>query len=276
MNKHLMCVGAISSWLPSASRFFHGLVVGVYQHGCYVRETQGSRLWYIGCQRASPVTVNALLLEASVWRVWHEWLQPSQVVSYSGTQLRLYGPKGMLLIQFSQLTIVPTRVRSALSNEHLEHFVEWCPFESLLAVCGLNPAAKQQLEHDVFLTPHHVESCLLSLIGRGSGLTPAGDDVLFGYCFLKSMQTASFDWVAPIAQKVKRASTTVSYQFFSALAQGYASQALLALNEGLNSPQQWERLRYYFEQYGHTSGNDVLLGISCYVNGVKQNEGNKN
>ena len=112
------------------------------------------------------------------------------------------------------------------------------------------------------------------LIGRGLGLTPAGDDFLLGYWLVN--QTPG-PWAtafqAALLEKISSPSytTTVSRNYLQWALAGHFSGSLLALTNWLagGDGQLTERVHSVID-YGNTSGRDTLAGM---VAGLMQQTG---
>lgn len=105
------------------------------------------------------------------------------------------------------------------------------------------------------------------LYGRGRGLTPSGDDILVG--FLSVLQAVDAP-ILPQWQKVvgevmtTRTTTDVSAAYLKATLAGYTSARVKALLTGIHAQEmtQVPALIDAIQHFGHTSGTDLLLGIT--------------
>lgn len=96
---------------------------------------------------------------------------------------------------------------------------------------------------------------VLGLVGRGPGLTPAGDDVLMGVLFALSVWQPAGEWMDLIRDTAAPRTTTLSAAFIRAAAAGEAVRA-------------WHRLVAHepgavagILSIGHTSGADAWAGF---------------
>lgn len=99
--------------------------------------------------------------------------------------------------------------------------------------------------------------------GRGKGLTPAGDDILFGYTLAQAMFGQRFGWIKSYTHNDWHKTTDISRAYAKALANGYAGREWLAL-AGLaqrGRRGEIEDTVAYIQAFGHTSGNDALFGF---------------
>lgn len=116
------------------------------------------------------------------------------------------------------------------------------------------------------------------LVGLGPGLTPSGDDVLAGLLVtLRHLGAAAgadravwlADWLAATVTYGVRARTTpISATLLHCAARGEASPEVIAVLRGLAGRQELEPAQRQLRRLGHTSGSDLLQGISIGLNAV--------
>lgn len=107
------------------------------------------------------------------------------------------------------------------------------------------------------------------LLGRGKGLTPAGDDILAGYGLGLRVrgESGTFPWV--LARAMERTATTdVSVAYLRAMLAGCANENYLDLVEAARrgSRGRYAMIAASIRSVGHTSGNDSLFGFSQALN----------
>lgn len=107
-------------------------------------------------------------------------------------------------------------------------------------------------------------NALQYFIGRGRGLTPAGDDILLGYGAALTAFGRETAFVEALKSALKRRTTTeVSIACYQALLRGYANAAFIQLIHQLEESDRETsadcvaRVR----RIGHTSGSDTLFGF---------------
>ncbi len=106
------------------------------------------------------------------------------------------------------------------------------------------------------------------LIGGGVGLTPTGDDFLQGLICME--QTfAHLPHIQSIVQKrlKERSTTDVSLSYYEALFAGYSNEPLVLLFQAVRAQddKQFEQAISYIQNYGETSGYDLLMGMYTYL-----------
>lgn len=116
---------------------------------------------------------------------------------------------------------------------------------------------------------HDVPAVLASidqLLGRGSGLTPSGDDCVLGLLLMLNRWQANYDWNelnrAVIAAAYHK-TTTISANLIECAAAGQADERLLNVVDGIaaGEPTAAECVERVLE-WGNSSGIDALVGIS--------------
>ncbi|MBG9981124.1 DUF2877 domain-containing protein [Facklamia lactis] len=110
------------------------------------------------------------------------------------------------------------------------------------------------------------------MIGKGLGLTPSGDDFLQGMMVMETMMSQENQGMVRIGHAVKQllkqyTTSQVSLNYYDALFSGYANQAWVQLAHALihHDSSQVPLFLQRIENYGHTSGKDMLLGVKMYI-----------
>jgi hypothetical protein len=100
--------------------------------------------------------------------------------------------------------------------------------------------------------------------GRGSGLTPSGDDILIGFT-MALMMFGKFDiWRKSLSLWITKDTTTmISVAYLKALLQGYVSEYFIRLVKLMDDGETWEIEKTVKDvmAFGHTSGCDTLFGF---------------
>jgi len=102
------------------------------------------------------------------------------------------------------------------------------------------------------------------LIGRGSGLTPSGDDILLGYTMIRQAFKADDYFIRFLEEGINNKSTTaVSMAYYDSLLAGYVSSIFSVLISEIDEEDFHEikQLTGLITFYGHTSGYDTLFGF---------------
>lgn len=128
---------------------------------------------------------------------------------------------------------------------------------------------------ETFLKPNHPSSratktFVEKLIGRGLGLTPAGDDFIIGILAINYAQPflpAHFPVVLKSYVKADYTTDVANSYLVAALDESFSSLVLAVLAE-LNSPQ-LARALARLSQSGSTSGNDTIMGMFWALRQIK-------
>jgi hypothetical protein len=113
-----------------------------------------------------------------------------------------------------------------------------------------------------------ISSLLTKITGRGSGLTPSGDDVIIGLLLMLSVVTGEDSVLFNTQYAIRNTSSTtrLSIALISAAAQGQADERLITALDGIltgNLPE--IDCAELLLAYGSSSGGDTLLGMTLVV-----------
>lgn len=110
-------------------------------------------------------------------------------------------------------------------------------------------------------------------LGRGQGLTPAGDDLLTGYLAVLQCFGQADRMISLLQKELDSASTTdVSRAYLQAAARGYANERFVRLLRLYldGKAGQFQEVLGQMEQIGHTSGCDTLYGAYLGLKNMKE------
>ena len=107
-----------------------------------------------------------------------------------------------------------------------------------------------------------MRTAVAGLVGRGPGLTPAGDDALAGALLVAHALGAGTDLADAVRARL-HATTAVSAALLDAAADGYAARPVVTLVDAAvaNRPDAVARALPAVLAIGHTSGADTVTGI---------------
>lgn len=108
-----------------------------------------------------------------------------------------------------------------------------------------------------------VEAAVSSLVGRGAGSTPTGDDVLVGVCAALRMsgRPGASVQVAACAVDLAHRTTRSSRLFLRAAEGGRFSERVHRLAGALTDARQTSEVMDALQSWGATSGQDLALGM---------------
>lgn len=108
-----------------------------------------------------------------------------------------------------------------------------------------------------------------SLIGAGIGLTPSGDDFLQGYMMMALITGRDDYHVIPAIQRglEQRSTTLVSETYYKILFAGHLNYSWIKFFDAVlaNDINRVHGAIKQIQQYGATSGNDILLGVQAFL-----------
>ncbi|MCR8969369.1 DUF2877 domain-containing protein [Facklamia sp. 7083-14-GEN3] len=142
------------------------------------------------------------------------------------------------------------------------------------------------LQNDLLTNPAKTLDLVQFLFGKGLGLTPSGDDFLQGMLVMEQSllnrqdSTVSFEQSSIflsdlIKQELKvKATTKVSEAYYQAVLARQVNPVWLKLIEAIKnqSSDQIMQSIHSIQSYGHTSGNDMLLGAQFYLQIILKNK----
>lgn len=118
--------------------------------------------------------------------------------------------------------------------------------------------------------PTKIRDAAFGLAGRGSGLTPTGDDILMGVIYALWVWQPGVEWIRLICDTAVTRTTTLSAAFLQAAANGEATTHWHNFVNGR------ARAIQNILTIGHTSGADALSGFTrtCKILTPQQTQSN--
>ncbi|MGK9174782.1 DUF2877 domain-containing protein [Yokenella regensburgei] len=243
--------------------FAFGLRVhSLFQRACNLQTTRGD-LWVIQTQ-GMPLAPAGILINR------HD-LQPLFRVGerlYLDDAGNLRGEKIKMLLNNSVMRSTRLSAHSdgpacAQLARHIAAFFARQPAKGIrLALTADNTlmAAHAALIHWLRSREGNLHAILTTFIGRGEGLTPAGDDFLLGVLLV--LAWAEKPEALPFRDALPgllTRTTDISRAMLAQACQGHYGEQLLGLTQG--NAQTWPGLVAKVADYGHSSGHDMLAGM---------------
>jgi hypothetical protein len=124
-------------------------------------------------------------------------------------------------------------------------------------------------QNDHFRTHRETEVAVAGLLGRGAGLTPAGDDALAG-ALLVAHALGTGTALSDAVRARLGATTAVSAALLDAAADGYAARPVVILVDAAvaGDPDAVRRALPAVLAIGHTSGADTVTGIRAALSSL--------
>lgn len=233
-------------------------VHSVFQRACNLQTPEGT-LWVVQA-RSMPLAPAGMVIDCAD-------LRPLFTV---GETLRwrdeAYLCGAGICIDLRAATPVSTRLKPCGSAQTLAHlaadiaaFFRHQPEKGIRQALHTDTtliAAHASLVHWLRTGEGALREILMSFIGRGEGLTPAGDDFLLGVLLvLDNWHFASVAELKATLPTLLERTTDISRAMLEQGCDSHYSALLLALATG--EPQAIARVA----DYGHSSGHDMLTGI---------------
>lgn len=284
-------VSRISSFLTDT---FQEYRIGVV-HSCFRTSFNfqlGNDLFHIG-QEDRPLCCFGMVLSKEKIRKILERIKPGDLVRCRAGIIILYGTKEIFTINTNQMKRIDLQIKNiecALEAEKNKSCSERCLEKTLFweILSELNLDGKIGIDKDEeFMRccdwleagqSETMKNAVTWLIGRGIGLTPAGDDILLGY----GAGVLALDplgkgerFLRILSENLHDQTTDVSMAYYQALMQGYVNENMKLLLQELKNNDK-EKIQLQMESVravGHTSGMDTLEGFRLAFTAQIKNEG---
>ncbi|MDP9859441.1 hypothetical protein J2S71_001137 [Olsenella profusa DSM 13989] len=254
-----------SSLVPLGGDSLAGVVVQAFAHGMDVQPDQG-RLFYVG-GHDRPLSCIGLQLPQGQTGLLLDRARIGDEVRITSRGLFLTrGSRPLLRLVWTELETVRLSLTSQLSPEGRRRVAS--------AVAHADPPLSPGLAIDTSLLAAlrglavgeaAREDAIFWLLGRGLGLTPSGDDILSGFGLGLRARGDEGD-LAAFAGALQRMllirhTTPVSEAYLAAMLEGTCNEGFLELLEAAQEGRPLEGALAGARSYGHTSGDDMLLGL---------------
>ena len=212
-------------------------------------------------------------------------LQIGQLVILKEELIVLYGSSQVYQLVFSAncTRLIKQKIKKVVYTLQEKNLLQKVVKDTLknLKIGLADDTRFQQIQDKLtigILTNQKIDSAIKYLIGRGVGLTPAGDDLLLGYAFGLEI----FD-AFPIIEVLKnysdywsRMTTNVSQAYLDSLLENRISSPVFRLNQAIYDKNkiQIKNCLQAVQETGHTSGLDFLFGFLLSLHYIDQNNEN--
>lgn len=250
------------------SRFSNAKIHSVFPNGFNLNFN--GELVYISYHQEGMLSARGLAIDKQVFDSIHPYLEVGLLVRYRTDQLVFYTRPYVFTIKFidrvsKNLKIEPTSFKD-LKTMKLENRLENM---DLIENSGFSKnEALFDILKDIRKTKEVNNDHIKELIGAGLGLTPSGDDFLQGLIFTEQLFKNTPDLQKRTEKQLEERSTTdVSLSYYEALFAGYGNEPLILLFEAVREKEEpkIKKALSFIQQYGETSGYDLLVGILTYL-----------
>jgi hypothetical protein len=152
-----------------------------------------------------------------------------------------------------------------------------------------NASGNDSIDKKLCLTIHQLKSSMsmnnpeifrqniIRICGLGKGLTPSGDDFLYG--FLAASKTFSIhknytDFIDTVIEENRISFGDISWNFLDTLRNGHIYLPLKNLFRNLSDGKDWISDLKKILSFGETSGSDMIAGVICALDNVELMEVN--
>ncbi|MGF3072432.1 DUF2877 domain-containing protein [Facklamia sp. P13069] len=278
-------------------------VDSVFEHGInlVIRKTEGSQqLIYLSAVNQEKASVIGVQLEnKQVFNQLMRCLKPGEQIRQRNHSWIVYTrplPLKIDLVDYQRYSCCLPAYSLKLTVKDLKQLIDSLRKAKVYQQSAFNKLATLQnyyqnkllgdLQNDLLTDPAKMSDLVQFLFGKGLGLTPSGDDFLQGMLVMEQSllsrrgPIASFEQTCVIlsnliqqALKVK-ATTKVSQAYYHAALARQVNPIWLKLIEAIENQatDQLSQSIRAIQSYGHTSGNDMLLGAQFYLQLILKNK----
>ena len=230
----------------------------------------GDLLIYISPHQEGMLSSTGLSIDQTVFDRLVSHMKPGAHVRLRENQLMFYTTPHILTVNLiidsvKELIVIPMTEKELLQSQLKERLDKI----NILEKSGFY--GNKNLMHlllDIKNTKKITSKQIKSLIGAGVGLTPSGDDFLQG-AILMEQTLNHLPHIQAIVEKklAERSTTAISVSYYLALFKGYSNEPLVLLFNALKEQEEttYKKAITSLENYGSTSGYDLLLGMSTYL-----------
>lgn len=227
-------------------------------------------LVYVTYHQAGMMSARGLSIDKAVFAQLKPHLQEGLHVRMRKDQMMVYTRPHVFTIQKTSERVVNLKVIPVTKEElNKFHFKERLEALGLIEVSGFSGNKRLIAILEEILEAREVEVRHIDqLIGAGVGLTPTGDDFLQGMMLME--QTLKH---LPVIQNIVverlrvRSTTDVSLSYYEALFDEYSNEPLVRLFKAVKTQEEnsFKEAITDIQNYGETSGFDLLMGILTYL-----------
>jgi hypothetical protein len=240
-------------------------VLGNTSRGIFLAMPSGWAIFLSNEKYPGPLTINLGQYPGAF-----STLEPGDPVRLVGSSLEFGGHSLRVILSSVREWAPPARPATALPADQVRERMAWTiqhtrAEEELFSEAELNGLALGLKSRQV----EDVTQGMVNLLGRGPGLTPAGDDLASGLLLTLNRWKDNFPTfpVAELSEKLaalaSNRTTMLSANLIACAQQGLADERLILALDGLVAGTlDLETCAAYLRGWGHTSGGSALLGMA--------------
>lgn len=218
----------------------------------------------------NPVSSYGIKLEREKFNKIIESISVGDIVTIKSNVIFIYSSSGEIFqIDTRKLILIDLKIHQIeLSDSRLKLILQELQGVNFKDNIGLPSDKLTKKKLSYLVNPNtgskDLKNVAKYLIGRGLGLTPSGDDCLFGFFFiLKLFNISDFTLDNFIYKYALKHTTDISIAYFRLLGMGYISEYYKSFSKAVKEEND-NNLRDSIKKIikiGCTSGHDGLLGI---------------
>ena len=272
-NKHtkntLSTLSVFSSYTKEVfSQKHYAKIHSVFPNG-FNLDVDGE-LVYMSDHQEGMLSARGVSIDKDVFDTISPQLKTGGHVRIKKDQLVFYTRPNVFTVNFTTQTVKELQV-VPVTEEDLEavDFLSHLKGMDLLEQSGFS---NNQMLMDILIDIQDTKDVKINhvnqLIGAGVGLTPTGDDFLQGFMLMEQTLDHLPHVQTIVEEQLKDRSTTeVSESYYEALFAGYSNEPLVLLFKAVleQDANMFDEAISLIQQYGETSGYDLLTGIAVYL-----------
>ncbi|MGX7196962.1 DUF2877 domain-containing protein [Enterococcus olivae] len=228
----------------------------------------GERLLNVGTYKEYLASFG-LSLSHSAFEQLKPYLQQENLVRLAENSLAVYSAAGVQKIDWQEVEIQRLQIKDFhLTQSQQQRLRNLLEEENLEVAVGLSlTEAKSYLQQlkQKELSLEKWRKILAYFIGRGQGLTPAGDDLVVAYLvMLQILRPEQARQLISVISLAELSTTDISKEYLYYSLKGYGHSLLYQLLVDVQMEKEEQVLRQGIQKIrkiGHSSGNDLCYGL---------------
>lgn len=274
INSTLTTTVVLSSYTAQIlSRYKYAKIHSIFPNGFNLNFK--GYLVYVTYHQEAKLSALGMMIDRHVFNQLYSHLKLGQLVRFRDDSFTFYIQANPLTLSFNEQKIK----NLTIDKELIDKRKAW-PLKDCLAKINLIDSSgfsknKELLNsyHAIQVNKNITKKNINNLIGAGIGLTPTGDDFLQGLILMEKILGHSPEIEAHVKRGLEQRSTTdVSLSYYQALFEGYYNEPLAELFKAVNeeNKEDIQKSILLVQEYGETSGFDLLTGILTYLEILKE------
>lgn len=274
INSTLATTVVLSSYTAQIlSRYKYAKIHSVFPNGFNLNFK--GYLVYVTFHQESKLSALGMMIDRNVFNHLYPYLKQGQLVRFRDDYFTFYIQANTLTMSLKEQTFKDLKMDNQLIDKRkIGQLADYLGEINLLDSSGFSKN-KELLNsyYEIQTNKKVTKKNINHLIGAGIGLTPTGDDFLQGLVLMEKILGHSPEIEANVKRGLEQRSTTdVSLSYYEAIFEGYYNEPLAELFKAVNEENKEEIKKSILlvQEYGETSGFDLLIGILTYLEILKE------